>query len=33
MIGKFIFLRWPDGRWTLALDRDVTPEEFEDLAG
>ncbi len=26
---KFIFVRWPDGSWTIALDREYRPADFE----
>ena len=28
---KFIFVRWPNGIWTIALDRDYAPLEIDEF--
>ena len=28
---KFISVRWPDGSWTIALDREYTEQDMEEL--
>ena len=28
---RFIFIRWPSGAWTLALDRDYDMDEIESF--
>lgn len=28
---RFIFLCWPDGSWTIALNREYHPEEIDEI--
>ena len=31
MKARFTFVKWPNGEWTIALDREYTPAEIEQI--